>query len=205
MADLAGRRVLVVGGGTVAQRKIEALLAANADVVVVASKANPAVQSWSDQNRLVLHGRPYQTGDVDQAWLVIAATENSSINTQIKAHCDSKRIFCNVVDVPDLCSFQVPAVIKRGELQITISTGGACPFLAKYLKNRGEQMLPAELEILVQTLGNLRLHWQKRFPQNPTARKEALEAFLATEAIDKFFKKEYSAFHQLVEQAMAAS
>jgi len=196
--DLTDKAVLVVGGGLVAQHKIAALLDARARVTVIAPQITLVLQSWSDENRLILHRRPYQPADLTGVWLVIAATDDPGVNRQIKGDCDTGRIFCNVVDVPALCSFQVPAVIARGDLQFAISTGGACPFLAKYLKDYYDRLLPEQLDQLVATLEKLRRHWQTQYPDDAAARQAALNAFLACGAIEAFLQENYSEFQRLI-------
>lgn len=142
--ELGGRRVVLVGGGSVAVRKARALLDAGARLVVVAEKASDALTDLGTQNRIELirakYSKPYITGAV----LVIAATDNVKVNEQIYADCQALEILCNVVDDPRLCDFFVPAVVRRGDLQITVGTEGYCPAYAGHLRKKLETMFTAE-------------------------------------------------------------
>lgn len=137
-ADLRGKRVLVVGGGAVAQRKIEALLAAGAAVVVGAPVLEPAVAAWAHAGRLQhLPGR-FEHRWLDDAWLVVAATDDDAVNREVAASAEARRIWTNVVDNVALSGFQVPARVERGPLQIAISSGGAAPMLARLIREQLE-------------------------------------------------------------------
>lgn len=142
--ELGGRRVVLVGGGSVAVRKARALLDAGARLVVVAEKASDALTDLGTQNRIELirakYSKPYITGAV----LVIAATDNVKVNEQIYADCQALEILCNVVDDPRLCDFFVPAVVRRGDLQIAVGTEGYCPAYAGHLRKKLETMFTAE-------------------------------------------------------------
>ncbi len=138
-ADLTGRTVLVVGGGIVAARKVKALLKRQIRVTVVAPEICPELQELTNDSDLVIHRRSYQKGDLAEHWLVIAATDDSELNQKVFAEAAEARIFCNVVDQPELCTFHVPAVVRQGLLQIAISTGGASPALAKRIRQELEK------------------------------------------------------------------
>src|SRR5690242_368649 len=122
-ADLRGRRVLVVGGGTVAQRKVAALLAAGAHVVVGAPYLEPTLRGWAQDARIeYLEGR-FAAAWLDGTWLVIAATDDAATNRAAVEAADARRIFANAVDDAGLSRFHVPARVERGPLQIAISSG----------------------------------------------------------------------------------
>ena len=187
-ADLTGRSVLVVGGGVVAARKVGALLERQTQVTVVSPEICPELQELRDDSGLVIHQRSYRPGDLSEHWLVIAATDDSELNQKIFAEAAEARVFCNVVDQPELCSFQVPAVVGRGPLQIAISTGGASPALAKRIRQQlQEQFGPAYVQLLAGLL-ELRGYFQKKYSQEPARRQKLLEAFLDSEAVDLLLK-----------------
>lgn len=136
--DVQGRKVLVVGGGKIALRKVRSLLAAGATVTVVSPEI---CRELMDLKAVVKLGRAYRAGDIDGACLVIGATDNADVNREVWKHASAASIPCNVVDQPDLCSFTIPAVLTRGDLTITISTGGVSPALSGRLRRQLQQEL----------------------------------------------------------------
>ena len=148
-ADLTGLPVLVVGGGSVAQRKAAALLDAGARVRVGAPRLNPALAQWAAAGRIEHLEGEFQPAWLDEVWLVIAATDDRAINAEVAARAGERRIFANVVDDPGLSRFQVPAVIDRAPLTIAISTAGAAPVLARRLREQLEAQLDHALGPLV--------------------------------------------------------
>ena len=150
--DVTGRQCVVVGGGEVAARKVESLLEACAHVTVVSPRLSPAMETIVDK-RLVTHlARNYQRGDIDGCVLVYAATDDPKLHRELAAEARPLGIPVNVVDVPELCTFIAPAVVKRGALQIAISTGGASPAFAARLRRNLEDQFGDEyartLEVL---------------------------------------------------------
>lgn len=139
MMNIEGAPALVVGGGPIAARKAEGLLDYGARVSMVAREASPDVRRLHDEGRVQLHERPFADADLDEPVIVYAATNDRALHEHIKTECDRRRILCNVVDVPDLCGFIVPSIIRRGELMITISTDGLCPAYSKFQRKRMEQ------------------------------------------------------------------
>ena len=144
-ADLAGREVLVVGGGEVALRKIEALLHAGARVRVHALELHPALATLEADGRLERLAGGFDPGWIDAAWLVVVATDDAALNAAIAAQAEVRRRLVNVVDDAALSTFQVPAVIERAPLQLAISSGGAAPMLARRLRERLETELDPAL------------------------------------------------------------
>lgn len=138
--ELGGKRVVVIGAGSVASRKVKVLCEAGADILVVAKEIQPEfTQRCSELDIEVIEGeysKDYLTGAV----MVMAATNNSELNTRIYADCNELNIICNVVDVPELCDFYVPARIDRGPLQIAIGTNGASPAYSAKLRRELETM-----------------------------------------------------------------
>ncbi len=135
---------MVIGGGQVAERKIESLLEAGAKVKVVAPEVTEKISTLAQEGKIVLIKRAYQEGDLEGAFLVIAATNNPQVQQAVFTKAEEKKIFCNVVDKPVLCSFIVPSVVKRGRLQIAISTSGASPALARRLREQLEELFGPE-------------------------------------------------------------
>ncbi|MEQ1512793.1 MAG: siroheme synthase CysG [Lysobacteraceae bacterium] len=156
--DLRDRPVLVVGGGAVARRKIAALLPAGAQVRVGAPALDPEIAALVAEGRIEhLEGR-FDPAWLDGVWLVIAATNEAETNRAVADAAQARRIWANVVDDAPLCSFQVPARIERGPLQIAISSGGGAPMLARHLRER----LETELDESLGTLGHLLVQHRRR-------------------------------------------
>ncbi len=132
--NLTGRRCLVVGAGSVGLEKIEGLLAADAEVVVVAPSAGDEVRDLAGSGSIVWEARAYRAGDLDGCFLAIAATSNTDVNIAVYNAAEARSMLVNVVDVPPLCNFILPAIVRRGPIAIAISTAGASPALAKRMK-----------------------------------------------------------------------
>lgn len=137
--ELSGRRVVLIGGGAVAVRKAQALLAAGARLVVVAETVDDVLTDLCAESGAELIRSSYSKDYLGKAVLAIAATNNQELNNQIYKDCQELEILCNVVDDPPNCDFFVPAVVKRGDLQIAIGTEGYCPAYAGHLRKKLEQ------------------------------------------------------------------
>jgi precorrin-2 dehydrogenase / sirohydrochlorin ferrochelatase len=129
--DLNGRSVLVVGGGRVGLDKVFGLLECGADVTVVAPEMLPELAALPVQ----LGRRRYRSSDLAGRYLVVAATSDTALNRRVFADAEDRRLLCNVVDVPELCSFILPAVHRRDPITVAVSTGGASPALAQRLRD----------------------------------------------------------------------
>jgi uroporphyrin-III C-methyltransferase / precorrin-2 dehydrogenase / sirohydrochlorin ferrochelatase len=170
-ADLAGRAVLVVGGGAVAARKIGALLEAGAEVRVVAAELADTVAGWVDAGRVRWLGRRFVARDIRQVWLVIAATDDAELNAAVAAAAQARHVWCNVVDDAALSTFQVPAVIDRSPLQIAVSSGGTAPVLARQIREWIEASLDESLGPLAALLARWRGRIRSRLPELPARRR----------------------------------
>jgi len=136
--ELSGRRVVVIGGGAVAARKAQVLLAAGARLVVVAERIDEMLTVLCRDKTAEIIKSKYSKNYLAEAVLVVAATNNNKLNKQIYRDCQELEVLCNVVDVPELCDFFVPAVVKRGDLQIAVGTEGQCPAYAGHLRKKLE-------------------------------------------------------------------
>ena len=134
---------LVVGGGSVAERKIDLLLRAGARVTVVAPKIGASVQTLFDQQKLSWIEGPFESTHLNGILVVIAATNDARVNKVVSDQARERNIPVNVVDQPDLCTFTVPSIVDRSPVIIAIGTGGASPVLARMLKTRLETLIPA--------------------------------------------------------------
>ncbi|GAA5233050.1 hypothetical protein GCM10025795_13360 [Verticiella sediminum] len=164
-ADLHGRQVLVVGGGAVAQRKAGALLQAGAQVRVGAPAFTPELQAWGQAGRVTLLQGGFDPTWVAGAWLVVAATDERAVNAEVARIAGAQRLWVNVVDDPELSSFQVPSIVDRSPLVIAISSGGAAPVLARRLRERMESLLEHTLGRLAALAHAQRAAIRQRFPQ----------------------------------------
>ena len=153
---LEGRRCLVVGAGNVAEGKIEGLLETGARVQVIATRALPSVVQWAELGQIELRLRPFSMDDLDGVFLAVVATASADLNAQIYRQAQRGGVLCNVVDVPELCDFYYPAVVRRGDLQIAISTNGQSPALAKRLREQLEQQFGPAYAEWVAELGETR-------------------------------------------------
>jgi precorrin-2 dehydrogenase/sirohydrochlorin ferrochelatase len=154
--DLRGRPCVVVGGGEVAERKVEGLLAAGARVTVVSPTLSRGLAALADTHEILHHGRPYRRGDLAGAVLAYAATDDEQVHAEIAAEAAAARVPLNVVDRPRLCGFIAPATVTRGPVQVAISTGGASPALAKRLRRELEAAVGPEYALAATILGKLR-------------------------------------------------
>lgn len=177
--DLDARPVVIVGGGAVSARKIESLLHAGARLTVIAPDPVEEIAAWAERGDLVLARRAYQSGDVNGATLVIAATSVRAVNEEVARECRARAIPVNVADDPSLCDFLVPAVLERGSIQLTISTGGKSPAFARRIKRDLEDALGPEYAEVNDLLGSLR-EAAKHSPALPTDpdRKRFFESLL---------------------------
>lgn len=156
---LEGRRVLVVGAGSVGARKIDELLAAGADVLVVAAKASEKVAEHAASGRVTLRERPFEPSDLDGAWLVIAATNDPASNRAIAAAAEAQRVFVNAVDDPPSASAYFGAVLRRPPFLVAVSSGGEVPALSRLLREVLESALPEAR--WVEAARALRAEWKR--------------------------------------------
>ena len=153
---LAGRKCLVIGAGRIAEPKIESLLHADADIRVVAPQATRKVAAHARAGRIVWETREFTANDLDDVFLVVAATNSPGVNHEIFRESRHRNILCNAVDDPEHCDFYYPAVVRRGHLQIAISTAGQSPSLAQRLRKELEQQFGPEYENWIEALGKAR-------------------------------------------------
>lgn len=142
--NLTGKLCVVVGGGDVAERKVNSLLESDASVRVISPLITEGLSGLSRDGSITHIHRRYKKSDLEGAFLVIAATSDMSVNKQVSA--DAEDIPVNIVDVPDLCSFIVPSVVKRGPLTLAVSTSGVSPALSKSIRKELEQLYTDDME-----------------------------------------------------------
>ncbi len=153
---LAGKHCLVVGAGKVGEPKIGGLIDTGARLHVVAIEAGSQVRAWADAGKIELELRAFTAGDLDGKFLAVAATASESLNKLIYYEAQQRGVLCNVVDVPEYCDFFYPAVVRRGDLQIAISTAGQSPSLARKIRQQLERQFGAGYAEWVEQLGETR-------------------------------------------------
>ncbi len=180
---LDGREVLVVGAGRVGAPKIRGLLSTGAEIRVVARQASEAVREWARNDEIILEERGFVPADLDNVFLVVVATSSPDLNEQIHREAQSRRILCNVVDVPERCDFYYPAVVQRGHLQIAISTSGQSPSLAQRIRHQLERQFGPGYTHWVAALGETR---RKVLASSldPERKRDLLQSLASTEAVD---------------------
>jgi len=167
---LTGRPCVVIGAGHLAESKITSLRAADAAVTVIAPQASEAIREQAAAGELVFLERPYKEGDLTGAFLVVAATDDPAVNRAVFAEATEKGVLCNAVDDPPFCDFYFPSVVRRGDLQIAISTAGNSPALAQQLRKELNEQLPLDLGEWLADLGNLRREVVAAEPLNESRR-----------------------------------
>lgn len=177
-------RCLVVGAGEVAAHKIESLLEAEAQVIVVAPEAGARVRAWVEAGRVVWHSRRFADSDLDETALVIAATDDDATNAGVAQAAAARRIPVNVVDNPALCSFIMPSVIRRGPLVISLSSSGNAPVLLRQLKAALEAWLPDRLGEVAAWAGRWRAAVKQALP-DVASRRRFWEQLLASPVAEK--------------------
>jgi precorrin-2 dehydrogenase/sirohydrochlorin ferrochelatase len=174
---LKGRRCLVVGGGDVGLEKVEGLLACDGDVTVVAPELQPQLRRLADEGSIAWLARRYEPADLEGAFIVIAATDDSEVNICVYEDAERRAMLVNVVDVPPLCNFILPAIVRSGPLAIAISTAGASPALAKRMKREIAELFGDEYARLAVLLNDAR-GWAKATLPTYQDRKQFFESIV---------------------------
>ena len=156
LLNLQGQTTVVVGGGQVAQRKIDTLLEHGANVKVITKELTPTLSDRVEAGEITWLGEEYDEQALMGAFLVIAATDNTALNRQVSEDAKRKGILINAVDQPSDCSFILPSVLRRGDFMIAVSTSGSSPMLAKKVRRSLERQFGEEYEMFLNLMGALR-------------------------------------------------
>jgi len=170
---LEGHKVLIVGGGLIAEQKIEAVLRSATDVTVVSPQITPRIRLWAHQGRIKHIGLNFRPGMTRGCFLVIAATDSEETNHAVYQEARESGALANAVDDPGYCDFYAPAVVSRGDFQIAVSTGGNSPALSQYVRKKLENEFGPEYESWTAWLGRIREMMRKVLPRSDR-RKELL-------------------------------
>ncbi len=196
--DLRGRQCLVVGAGNIAARKARSLLEAGARVKVVSPEAVDEVSIMQGEGLLQWERRGFELGDLEGCFLVIGATDNPEVNRQVFDAAERAGMLANIVDVPELCNFIVPSVMKRGDFQVAVSTGGASPVLAREVRRRLEKQFGPQYGRVVSVLASLRATLKQRLPDE-AKRRRFWEAIIDLDYFDSIDPER--AEHAIMERA----
>src|SRR6185437_10275594 len=174
---LTGRRCVVIGGGEVGLEKVEGLLACDAQVTLVAPEAHPELERLAAEGSIEWLRRAYETGDLEGALIAIAATNHTDVNIHVFDDAEARAMLVNVVDVPPLCNFILPAIVRTGPLAVAISTAGASPALAKRMKWEISELFGEPYATLAILLNDAR-GWAKATLPTYQDRKEFFESIV---------------------------
>ncbi len=175
---LTGRRCLVIGGGDIGLEKVEGLLACSGDVTLIAPTAHPELEALAAEGSIAWERRPYGGArDLEGAFMVIAATDDSEVNIGVFDDAEKRAMLVNIVDVPPLCNFILPAIVRTGALAIAISTAGASPALAKRMKREISNLFGDEYARLAVMLNDAR-GWAKGTLPTYNDRKDFFEGIV---------------------------
>jgi len=194
---LRGRLCVVVGGGVIAESKIQSLLVAEAHVVVIAPKVTESVAAWARAGQIEWQSRTFSMEDLCGAFLVVAGTSSAQVNHDVFQQCEAEGILCNVVDDPEHCHFYYPAVVRRGALQIAISTEGQSPALAQRLRRELEAQFGLEYESWLEWLGAAR-RFLRSEGKDPEETKQLLHKLASEEMFEKFLREGESGKRELI-------
>ncbi|MDK2919069.1 MAG: precorrin-2 dehydrogenase [Candidatus Petromonas sp.] len=187
MLNISGKKCTVVGGGKVAERKVDSLLLYGANVQVISPSITERLNNYSKEDKIYLIRRKYQYGDLKGSFLVYAATDNDYINRQCLEECRERGIILNVVDKPEMCDFIVPANVRRGDLNISISTNGKSPALSRKIREELEKKYPEEYSKYIDILGEIR-DMVKKEVRDIHHRREIFFELVYSDVIDKYIK-----------------
>lgn len=150
--DLKGRKCIIVGGGKVAERKTETLLEFNTEIIIISPVVTERIQQLNKDNRLVVIEKNYSQEDLENAFIVVAATNDSKVNEKIYNDAVKNNIFVNVADSKERCTFVFPSIVKRDELVVGVSSSGNYPALSKKIREKIDSVIPRELGNMVKIL-----------------------------------------------------
>ncbi len=197
--ELTGRRVVLIGAGAVAVRKARSLLAAGARLVVVAEKIDDVLTDLCTGTGAELIRSKYSKDYLAGAVLTIAATNNQQLNRRIYEDCQELEILCNVVDQPELCDFFIPAIVKRGDLQIAIGTEGHSPAYAGHIRKKLEKIFTDKHGDFLAELESFRKHIIKDVPEQAD-RKVLLGELVDDKSFEYFLQNGQQAWRNYAEQ-----
>ncbi|MFO8084457.1 MAG: bifunctional precorrin-2 dehydrogenase/sirohydrochlorin ferrochelatase [Desulfobacterales bacterium] len=154
--DIKGKHCLVVGGGAVGTRKVKTLFNCGAIVTVVSPFATDRIEKMAQKGEIIWHKRNYESSDMNNAFLVIGATDNENLNVRISMDAEKQNKLCNIADRPEVCNFILPAIVQKEDLIIAISTSGQSPAFAKKLRTELDKQFGPEYAVFLKLMGAVR-------------------------------------------------
>jgi precorrin-2 dehydrogenase/sirohydrochlorin ferrochelatase len=194
---VAGRRCVVIGGGTIATRKVESLLAAGACVAVISPSLTADLAARAARGEIEHVARAYRPGDLAGAVLAYAATDDETVHAAVACEAEAAGVLLNVVDRPQLCTFIAPSILRRGDLTVAVSTSGGSPALARRVREDLERSLGPEYERALDVLGRLRRHLQTRAVSS-AERQRILTGLVGSDLLDRLRAPDADAVDRLL-------
>ncbi len=198
--DLNGKACLVVGGGAVAQRKVEGLLRAGARVTVVASRVNDSIKDLQQDGKIVLHQREFTPADLDGKILAFGALDDPEARRSLSAEARQRGIPVNLADDPQNCDFIIPSSLTRGDLLVTVSTGGKSPALSRKLRQVLEKKIGPSFALQVEAMGDVRERLFRELPEHEDLRREVLLGIVDSDLLDVLRNGDEKSFHERVDR-----
>jgi precorrin-2 dehydrogenase/sirohydrochlorin ferrochelatase len=194
---VAGRRCVVIGGGAIATRKVESLLAAGAHVTVVSPSLTADLAARAACGAIEHVARAYRSGDLRGAMLAFAATDDEAVQADAAREAEAGGVLLNVVDRPQVCTFIAPSILRRGDLTVAVSTSGGAPALARRVREDLERLLGPEYERALDVLGRLRRHLQTRAVSS-AERQRILGGLVDSDLLDRLRAPDAAAVDRLL-------
>ena len=165
--DLKKKSVLLIGGGEVAERKLDLLIKAKANVTLISPETTPYILDIAEKNNIKIINEEYSSQHLDKKYsFVIAATNNEKLNKSIALDANKNNILVNVVDRPEICDFIFPSILERGDITVSVSTGGASPVLARMLRTKLETMIPGAYGKVAKIIAENRVMVREKLKQS---------------------------------------
>jgi precorrin-2 dehydrogenase / sirohydrochlorin ferrochelatase len=192
--DIKKKNCLVVGGGSVGTRKVKTLLGCGAKVTLVSPFATEKLEKMAENHKITWHKRSYEASDLDNAFLVIGATDDEALNTQISHDAEKQNKLCNIADRPEVCNFILPAIVQKDDLIIAISTSGQSPAFAKKLKKELEKQFGDEYIVFLKMMGAIRKKLLSE-KHEPEAHKPIFEKLIYSNLLEYIRSKDLEAIN----------
>jgi precorrin-2 dehydrogenase / sirohydrochlorin ferrochelatase len=199
--DIRGRRCLVVGGGRVGARKVDTLLQCGGVVTVVSPDVMPKLVQLAADKVICLKQRAYRSTDVQGMFLVIGATDDEKLNRRIHTDADQLNLLCNIADRPEICNFILPAVVRRGDFVMAISTAGKSPAFAKHIRRQLEHQFGPEYGSLLELMGAIRTRLLAQ-AHEPETHKPLCEQLIAADLLTLVKERKIARIDRLLEEVL---
>lgn len=202
--DLSGKNCLIIGGGQVAERKVENLLDYEVNVIVVSPEAEEPIKQWAQEGIIVWRAREFEEADLEEVYMVFVATNDGLVNQTAVELCRQKGILANAVDDPPNCDFFIPSIIRRNSLVLAISTEGKSPLFARRLREELEDLITPVYGEFVDILGEIRSHIKDIVP-DIELRKKIFQSLVDSDILDLLKAGEKERARERIKQCMSFS